>query len=120
MKDKEFDKYIDHCLENGDFDEDGSSASAVVKRLSHEGIFAALKFEVKEFYRDVKFFLTDFEGLETPIGWFAQLLILPLLIPVFPFIRIYFRYKRAISAFKESYERDLKSGKYPPEKHDEK
>lgn len=120
MKDKEFEKYIEYRLENGDFDEEGSSASAVVKRFRQKGIFATLKFEVKEFYRDVKFFLTDFEGFETPIGWFAQLIVLPFLIPVMLFVRGYFRYKRSIDAYKESYERDLKSGKYPPEKQDEK
>lgn len=120
MKDKEFEKYIDHHLENGDFDEDGSSDSAIVNLAKRQGLFSVFKFELKVLCDRVREFFSDFNGTETPIEWFLFLLVLPFILPVAVFTWPILRYKRAVKAFRESYERDLKSGKYVPEKQDEK
>lgn len=85
------------------YDPEGNSAHAVVTRMRNS-YTSALRYECKEVLRDIEYMLfEEFDGFETPIGWFVQLLLLPFLLPFIPFIRTYFRHRRALKDFKDSY-----------------
>lgn len=87
------------------YDPSGNSPRAVVVRMRKDGYFAALKWEVSDLAGDIKYFLTkEFKGIYTPIAWFAQLAVLPAILPVVPFIRVRSRYRRALGEYRQSYD----------------
>ena len=81
---------------------EGNSPRSVVLRWK-VNYRKVLKFECKELYRDIKCFLRDWDGIETHLLWFINLITLPLLLPVIPFVRSYFRYKEALKDFRKDY-----------------
>lgn len=103
-----FDEYLENELSVTiyGFDPNGNSPRAVLLRMRNEGIFAAIKWESKEVIRELKWFFSSFEGRETPIAWFLNLLILPLS-PLMPLFWTYTRYKSAMNDYKNSYKEYL-------------
>ncbi|AUR88248.1 TMhelix containing protein [Vibrio phage 1.111.B._10N.286.45.E6] len=108
---KTFEEYL-ACELNKDvgahFDENGNSSMAVVLRMNRS-VFSAFAWECGQVYGDIKYtVMNDFKGFGTPIGWFVQVALLPILAPILPFLRTYTRYKSAIDEYKEYYEFDIK------------
>lgn len=86
------------------YDPEGNSSCAVVSRMKGSVVKAFL-WECKQVWRDIKYTVTqEFEGFGTPVGWFIQVLLLPILAPTVPFWRTYTRYKEAIDDYKKYYE----------------
>ncbi|CAH9011476.1 hypothetical protein VP141O351_P0010 [Vibrio phage 141O35-1] len=102
----DFNEWLDSRLDEDRpdwYDPNGNSPHAVLVRM-RKGYILALRYECKEVLRDIRFLLfKEFCGFETPILWFAQVVLLPILLPFAPFIRTYFRHRRALEDFKDSY-----------------
>lgn len=109
---KTLDEYINERISNKSdnpyFDENGNSPRAVVMRMRNKGVMAAIKWETKDYFNAVKDYVLDFRGLDTPIGYFLCLILLPFLVIPSPILKTYFRYKQAIDEYKQEYIR-----KYP-------
>lgn len=87
------------------YDPTGNSPRAVVTRMRREGYFAALRYEIRDLAGGIKYFLTkEFKGIYTPVAWFAQLTVLPVILPVVPFIRVRTRYSQALGEYRRSYD----------------
>ncbi|MGL5394975.1 MAG: hypothetical protein ACRDBQ_06810 [Shewanella sp.] len=87
------------------YDPNGNSSCAVVCRM-RSGYLSSLRWEFSQVVCDVKYFLTnEFKGIDTPLIWFIQLLILPVLFPVVPFTRVKSRYREAINDYRIDYEK---------------
>lgn len=84
------------------FKPDGNSKHAVMLRM-RESKWKALKWEFVQVCNDVKYEIKSFDGFNTPIGWFVQMLLLPVIFPLVPFVRTYTRYKEALDEYKENY-----------------
>lgn len=107
MHSGDFNEWLDCKLKektNFDFyDPNGNSPRAVVSRMK-SGYIKSLTWECKEIAKDVKYIFTDaWEGFDTPISWFVQVLTLPILILIAPFARTYSRHKRAIGEYVEMF-----------------
>ena len=88
----------------------GNSSCAVVTRMKKQGVVYSFKYEVKKVTEDLGYFFShEFKGLDTPLIWFVSLIIMPVTIPVAPFIRTYIRYKSAVSEYRKSYQHDTKN-----------
>lgn len=103
-----FEDYINRKMAepvNDWYDPTGNSPRAVVVRMRRDGYFAALKYELRYLAGDIKYFLTkEFKGIYTPVAWFAQLVVLPVVLPVLPFIRVRTRYRMALGEYRQSYD----------------
>lgn len=84
------------------FDHNGNSPRAVVMRM-RKSVFSALKYEFISLWKDIVYEIKSFDGFDTSIGWFMQVLLLPVLIFIAPFIRTYTRYKDAMRQYQQSY-----------------
>lgn len=102
-----FDEYVENEITKPTvdwYDPDGNSSRAVVTRMKKKGSLIAIRWEIHQLISEMKYSLTnDFDGWNTPIGFVVQLLILPVLLPLSPFIRTYTRYKGAINDYKREY-----------------
>jgi hypothetical protein len=107
-----FEDYLNHKISApvGEwYDPNGNSPRAVVTRMRRDGYFAALKWELKDLAGGVKYFLTkEFKGVYTPVVWFLQLATAPFLLPVVPFTRTRYRYRRALEEYRRGYAVELK------------
>lgn len=84
------------------FDPNGNSPRAVVMRM-RKSVFSSLKYEFAQVWEDIVYEIKSFDGLNTSIGWFVQMILSPILILIAPFIRTYTRYKDAMGEYLESY-----------------
>lgn len=85
------------------YDPNGNSARAVVIR-KRKGWAYSLNYEFKEVIQDIKTLFTYYwKGFNTPIVWFLQAALIPVLITCGPFVRTHSRYKRAINEYKFAY-----------------
>lgn len=84
------------------FDPHGNSPRAVVMRM-RKSVFSALRYEFTQVWEDIVYEIKSFNGFDTPIGWFVQMVFSPLLILIAPFFRTYTRYKDAMEEYRESY-----------------
>ncbi len=102
-----FDEYVENEITKPTvdwYDPDGNSSRAVVMRMKKKGSLVAIRWETHQLVSEMKYSLTnDFDGWSTPIGFVVQILILPVLLPLAPFIRTYTRYKSAINDYKREY-----------------
>ena len=100
---KTFEDYLKQQLNKPQpewFDQDGNSPRATVMR----GKLGTLKYETKRLVPSLKSDLCDFwDGIDTPIGYFLQILILPFILPFLPFIRAYYSWDRAMKIYKKEY-----------------
>ena len=78
------------------YSQDGNSCRAVVVR----GFYREVVWQYKKYPTRLLGVLKDFDGLETPIGWFIQLPIMIALSPVVPVITANYRYKTSINEYK--------------------
>ena len=86
------------------YDPEGNSSCAIVSRMK-ESVVKAFLWECKQVWKDIKYTVTqEFEGFGTPVGWFIQVLLLPVLAPTVPFWRTYTRYKSAIKDYRKCYD----------------
>lgn len=86
------------------YNPNGSSSRAVVARMKKQGLLVAIAWETHQLIGEIKYSVPhDFDGLNTPIGYIIQLILLPVLLPFSPFIRTYTRYKRAIDDYRRDY-----------------
>ena len=99
----EFEDYLKEQLNKPKpewFDPDGNSPRATVMR----GKLGTLKYEFKKLLPSLKSDLVYFwDGIDTPISYFIQVLLLPFIFPFLPFLRAYYSWQRAIKEYKEEY-----------------
>ena len=98
-----FEEYLQQQLEKPApewFEPDGNSVRATVMR----GKGGTLKYEFKRLLPSLKSDLVYFwDGIDTPISYFLQVLILPFILPLLPFLRAWYSYKKAINTYKAEY-----------------
>lgn len=106
-----FDEYVKQQLSRPKpewFDPKGNSARATVER----GKFGCLIYEIKKLLPSLKKDLIYFwDGFDTPISYFFQLIILPFILPFLPFLRAWYQYRRSIKEYKEEYEEMIRKSK---------
>lgn len=98
-----FEEYLQQQLDKPApewFEPEGNSARATVMR----GKVGALKHEFKNLLPSLKSDLVYFwDGIDTPISYFLQVLILPFILPFLPFLRAWYSYNKAIKTYKLEY-----------------
>lgn len=107
MKDKDFEKWLKTELSkqsgNPYYDQYGNSERAIATR--------GLKREILQQYKNMpshfKNVFSQLRGFETEIGWFIQIPIYILLLPILPIFWARSSYKRAIGAYHGSYKFEL-------------
>ena len=92
---------LEKPVNNEYYTPNGNSARAVVVR----GFFGEVVWQYKEFPSRLLRALKEFDGLETPLGWFIQLPLMLVLSPVLPITGAYNWYKKSIGEYKKRYER---------------
>lgn len=86
---------------NKEYSPDGDSSRAVVTRMRKNGLLCALKWELLKMPSAIKSFLVDeFDGWNTPIIWFVTVAVMPITIPIAPFLSCYMRYNRALEDYR--------------------
>lgn len=94
---------------NPDYDPDGNSSRAIMTRVVGKGWLAHIWWSrrgYKGICRDIK---SGWNGWDTPIGYITSLILLPLLLPVDPFISGLVSYKRAMRDYREAYQEYLEN-----------
>lgn len=101
----DFKEYLKAELEkpvnNEYYTPDGNSSRAVVLR----GLVGEVVWQYKNYPARLLEALREFEGLETPLGWFIALPLMIILSPVLPICGAYNWHKKSIGEYKKSYER---------------
>lgn len=108
-----FNEFIDQELSkpprNKEYSPDGDSSRAVVTRMRKQGLLYALKWEFLKMPNAIKSFLVDeFDGWNTPIIWFATAAVMPITLPIAPFLSCYMRYQRALQDYKDAFKEKYK------------
>lgn len=102
-----FEKYLKEELNrpstNPYYDPNGNSARAVLTR----GLIGEIVCKFKDYPRRVRYELSCFDGLNTPVGWFIQLPIMFVAAPILPITAGVYWYKRSVREFKAEYEASL-------------
>lgn len=115
MCDESFGEYLNDRLNKPTddwYNPEGNSARATVVRMRDGGYLSALKFEFFALADDIKYFITkEFKGAETPIIWFVQFALIPVICPVALFTRTSSRHKEAIAEYRRDYELKVKASK---------
>ena len=109
----EFEEWLDNKLDKPApdwFDYDGNSSRATVLRM-RKGVLTAIKYEHKHYLKNLRSWLSDFDGFRTEIGWFVQIPIVPIYILIGGFVMTYLNYRSAIDEYKWEYEIYLKRNK---------
>lgn len=94
---------------NTDYDPDGNSSRAIMTRVVGKGWLVHIwwsRYGYKDIWQDIK---SDWNGWDTPIGYMAAIIVLPLLLPVVPFISGRVSYKRAMRDYQEAYQEYLEN-----------
>lgn len=102
---KDLELYIKEQLEKEPpewFDHNGNSPRAVMMRGLRGEIKLHLKTTIPCLISDIKY---HWNGIDTPIGYFLQLAVLPFILPFLPFLRAFYSYKEA----KNFYDKEMKS-----------
>lgn len=98
------DEYIEQELNkpptNAWYDPDGSSSRAVMVRMRKRGILSAMWWECRQIPEAIGDIKCGFDGWETPIAWFCQLITAPFVLPFLPFWATYWRYQRALADYR--------------------
>jgi len=99
----EFEQYLKSALEkpvHESYNPDGNSARAIVVR----GFWREVLWQYKAFPRRVKYAIGDFEGLDTPVGWFLQVPFMIALSPVLPVTAAIYWHKKSVAEYRRAYE----------------
>lgn len=110
MKETEFRKWLENKLKESPgrhYNPNGNSSKAVVSR----GRWKEILYQYKEYPKSVVYEIKSFDGLNTPIVYFINLVIILLLSPIIPILWGYQSYKRAIEEYKYTFESERKRGK---------
>ena len=84
------------------YNKDGNSSRAVVTR----GIWREIMYQYKIYPKLAIYEIKSFSGLDTPIVYFLNLVIILLFSPIIPIIWGYYSYSRAIEEFKFMFENE--------------
>ena len=96
---------------NPEYDPDGNSSRAIMTRVVGKGWLAHIwwsRHGYKDIWQDIK---SGWNGWDTTIGYMAAIIVLPLLLPVAPFISGLISYKRAMRDYREAYQEYLENQK---------
>lgn len=100
----DFDTYVKSQLEKPKpewLDGNGNSPREVITR----GRIGQLLWEFKNLIPSLKRDLVyNWEGVDTPISYFLQVFILPFILPLLPFMRAWYSYRKALNVYKKGYE----------------
>lgn len=81
------------------YDPDGNSDLAVVTRMRKGGVIKALTWESRKLKLEVCRLLSEFNGVQTPVWWFALAPSVVILSPIMLLSRTYYRYKNAMRRY---------------------
>lgn len=98
-KTNEFNKWLmKKILEptHKDYDPKGNSSRAIITRGMKKEIF----YQFKKYPNSLKNEIKNFEGLDTPIGYFVNLFLMFFLAPLVPLIKGIYSYKKAVEDYK--------------------
>jgi predicted oxidoreductase (fatty acid repression mutant protein) len=102
----EFKKYLDKQLLKptpSHFNANGNSHRAVIMR----GRTNEIIHQYKMMPNRLKTEIGCFEGLETPIVWFIQIVFLVILFPILPILAGHHHYNKAVNAYKRDFKNEL-------------
>lgn len=94
---------------NTDYDPDGNSSRAIMTRVVDKGWLSHIwwsRHGYKGIWHDIK---SGWNGWDTTIGYITSLILLPLLLPVAPFVLGRVSYKRAMRDYQEAYQEYLEN-----------
>lgn len=103
MKNIEFKDWLENKLKetpSSHYTPNGNSARAVVSR----GKLKELIYQYKSYPKYVMYEIKSFKGLDTPIIYFIQLVVLLVLAPIIPIVWYYHSYNQALGEFKDIFE----------------
>ncbi len=103
MKNIEFKEWLENKLKESPgshYNPNGNSSRAVVSRGRWKEIF----YQYREYPKSVVYEIKSFRGLNTPIIYFINLVIILLFSPIIPIIWSYYSYDRAIKEFEDTFE----------------
>ena len=110
MKNIEFKEWLENRLKetpSKHYDPNGNSSRAVVSR----GKWKEILYQYKKYPKSVVYEIKSFRGLDTPISYFINLVIILLLSPIVPIIWSYYSYNNAIEEFKHIFETEKRKQK---------
>ena len=102
MKETEFKEWLENKLKetpSSHYTPDGNSSRAVVSR----GRWKEILYQYKEYPKSVVYEIKSFDGLNTPIVYFINLVIILLFSPIIPILWGCQSYKRAIEEYKHTF-----------------
>lgn len=86
------------------YDKNGNSARAVVVR----GLTGEVIYQFKDYPRRLKYEISCFDELNTPLGWFIQLPIMIVFAPILPIIAGHHWHKKSLKEFMIEYAESVK------------
>ena len=107
MKNTEFEEWLENRLKEfpgNHYNPNGNSSRAVVSR----GRWKELIYQYKEYPKSAIYEIKSFKGLDTPIIYFINLIVILLLSPIVPIVWSYYSYNSAIEEFKHIFETEKK------------
>lgn len=105
MKETEFKKWLENKLKESPgrhYNPNGNSSRAVVSR----GKWKEILYQYKDYPKSVIYEIKSFNGFDTPIIYFINLIIILLFSPIIPIIWGYSSYSKAIEEFKHTFENE--------------
>lgn len=94
---------------NPDYDPEGNSSRAIMTRVVDKGWLSHIWWAMRVYagiWQDIK---SNWNGWYTTIGYVVSMIVLPLLLPVAPFVLGWVSYKRAMRDYQEAYQEYLEN-----------
>ena len=94
---------------NPDYDPDGNSSRAIMTRVVDKGWLSHIwwsRHGYKDIWQNIR---SGWNGWDTTIGYAVSMLVLPLLLPVAPFVLGRVSCKRAMQDYQEAYQEYLEN-----------
>ena len=107
MREDKFKEWLENKLKetpSAHYSPIGNSSRAVVSR----GRWKEILYQYKEYPKSVVYEIKSFDGFNTPIIYFINLVIILLFSPIIPILWGYQSYKRAIEDYKHTFETERK------------
>jgi hypothetical protein len=83
------------------YDPDGNSERAVVIR----GLKGELLNQYKRYPKRMKNLMNEFDKLDTPIGWFVQVIFMSILSPILPVFAGFHWYNKSLKTYQDKYDK---------------
>lgn len=105
MQDKKFKIWLENKLKENPgqrYDPDGNSTRARASR----GLLKEIIYQYKKYPKSAIYEIKQFDGWDTPIIYFINLLIIATISPIIPILHGYFSHKEAIKEYKQIFNKE--------------